>query len=217
MRFDGYWDNYYWDIINTAEGVIIDEPADEEKKEKPTKTTFTICDFSSDKVEFHTSSLYNPLPFFVITPDMTETIKVLKDLKLYEAVTKTPDFVSAKISPAGICYDGALDSPYGSPKSFFSRYFLTSYTSTTFQLVDENGNPIRDDYRRYHKNVGSEFDGYVTNDIKDVQKLLRYAYTAYEQDDPESGYFVTFYTSNGDSSLCFIPENKLPSEFKIKL
>ncbi len=217
MRFDGYWENYYWDIVNPAEGVFLDEPADEGKKEKPKKTTFTVYDFSSDKVEFHTSSLYNPLPFFVITPDMTETIKVLKDLKLYEAVTKTPDFVSAKISPAGICYDGALDSPYGSPKSFFSRYFLTSYTSTTFQLVDENGNPVRDDYRRYHKNVGSEFDGYVTNDLKDVEKLLRYAYTAYEQDDPESGYFVTFYTSNGDSSLCFIPENKLPSEFKIKL
>ena len=61
------------------------------------------------------------------------------------------------------------------------------------------------------------FDGFITNEVKDVEKLLRYAYTAYEQDSTDSGYFVTFYTSTCDTSLCFIPENKLPQEFKVKL
>ena len=216
MQFDGQWDNYYWNIIETATGVI-DE--DTEKKDPPKlkKTTFTINEFSSDKLEFHNSSFYNPLPFFTITPDMTETIQVLKDMKLYNDLTRTPDFVSAKICRSSACYESIFNSYGSNTESYFSRYFLASYTSSTYQLRDENGNPIHDDYRRYAKNVGTEFNGYVTNDAKDVEKLLRYSYTAYVQDDPETGYYVTFYTSTGDMALCFIPENKLPSEFKIKL
>ena len=92
---------------------------------------------------------------------------------------------------------------------------MTAYTSSSFEQLDEFGNPI--DYSgRYSETIDQKFNGVVTNDIKDVQKLLRYSYTAYEQDSTDSGYFVTFYTSTGDTSLCFIPENKLPSEFKIK-
>ena len=94
---------------------------------------------------------------------------------------------------------------------------MSTYTSSSYTRVDENGNPVEDDYGNYNETIDEIFDGYVTNSGKDVEKLLRYAYTAYEQDNPDSGYFVTFYTSTGDTSLCFIPENKLPQEFKVKL
>ena len=144
---------------------------------------------------------------------MTETIKILKQLKIYDDLIKTPDFVSAKILKADECYD-EIYKKEGDIEKYFSRYFMTAYTSSSFENLDEYGNPI--DYGRYSETIDQKFNGVVTNDIKDVQKLLRYSYTAYEQDSTDSGYFVTFYTSTGDTSLCFIPENKLPSEFKIK-
>ena len=157
--------------------------------------------FSSDKVDFYVSSQYNPMPFFVITPDMDETIKVLKDFKLYDELTKTPDFVSAKIIPASVAYEGAFVTDFGNIQDYFSRYFISTYTSSTYTNVDEHGNPVIDDWRRYSTTIDTKFDGFVTNEVKDVEKLLRYAYTAYEQDDTDSGYFITFYTSTGDTSL----------------
>ncbi|MBE6752478.1 MAG: ABC transporter permease [Ruminococcaceae bacterium] len=217
MRFEGNWSNVYWGIIDNANGWSTDEPTDKKEPVKLKKSKITMNGFSSDKVDFYISSQYNPAPFFVITPDMTETIKVLKDLKLYDELTKTPDFVSAKIIPSSVAYEGAFASEFGDVQHYFSRYFISTYTSSTYTNVDEHGNPVIDDWRRYSTTIDTMFDGYVTNDIKDVEKLLRYSYTAYEQDDTDSGYFVTFYTSTGDTSLCFIPENKLPQEFKVKL
>jgi hypothetical protein len=145
---------------------------------------------------------------------MTETIELLKKFKIYDDIVKTPDFVSAKILKASECYNEIYKSEYDDVEKYFSRYFMTAYTSSSFENVDEFGNPI--EWNRYSETVDQKFNGYVTNDMKDVEKLLRYSYTAYEQDSTDSGYFVTFYTSTGDTSLCFIPENKLPSEFKIK-
>ncbi len=217
MRFEGNWNNVYWGIIDNANGWTADDTTDKKDPVKLKKTKITMNGFSSDKVDFYVSSQYNPMPFFVITPDMDETIKVLKDFKLYDELTKTPDFVSAKIIPASVAYEGAFVSEFGDIQHYFSRYFMTTYTSSTYTNVDEHGNPVIDDWRRYQTTIDSTFDGFVTNEVKDVEKLLRYAYTAYEQDDTDSGYFVTFYTSTGDTSLCFIPENKLPQEFKVKL
>lgn len=217
MRFEGNWSNVYWGIIDTANGWTTDDVTDKKEPVKLKKTKITMNGFSSDKVNFYVSSQYNPTPFFVITSDMKETIKVLKDFKLYDELTKTPDFVSAKIIPASVAYEGAFVADFGDIQHYFSRYFMTTYTSSTYTNVDEHGNPIKDDWRRYQNTIDTMFDGYVTNEVKDVEKLLRYAYTAYEQDDTDSGYFVTFYTSTGDTSLCFIPENKLPAEFKVKL
>ena len=217
MRFEGNWNNVYWGIIDNANGWSTDDTTDKKDPVKLKKTKITMNGFSSDKVDFYVSSQYNPMPFFVITPDMDETIKVLKDFKLYDELTKTPDFVSAKIIPASVAYEGAFVTDFGNIQDYFSRYFISTYTSSTYTNVDEHGNPVIDDWRRYSTTIDTKFDGFVTNEVKDVEKLLRYAYTAYEQDDTNSGYFVTFYTSTGDTSLCFIPENKLPQEFKVKL
>ena len=217
MRFEGNWNNVYWGIIDNANGWSTDDTTDKKDPVKLKKTKITMNGFSSDKVDFYVSSQYNPMPFFVITPDMDETIKVLKDFKLYDELTKTPDFVSAKIIPASVAYEGAFVTDFGNIQDYFSRYFISTYTSSTYTNVDEHGNPVIDDWRRYSTTIDTKFDGFVTNEVKDVEKLLRYAYTAYEQDDTDSGYFITFYTSTGDTSLCFIPENKLPQEFKVKL
>ncbi len=217
MRFEGNWSNVYWGIIDNANGWSTDDTTEKTEPLKLKKTKITMNGFSSDKVDFYVSSQYNPTPFFVITPDMDETIKVLKDFKLYDELTKTPDFVSAKIIPASVAYEGAFVTDFGNIQDYFSRYFISTYTSSTYTNVDEHGNPVKDDWRRYSTTIDTKFDGFVTNEVKDVEKLLRYAYTAYEQDDTDSGYFVTFYTSTGDTSLCFIPENKLPAEFKVKL
>lgn len=208
MKFEGDFYSEYWATLETNST----EETKKEEKKKP-KTHFDLCEFSSDQLDHFTSSFYNPQPFFVITTDMTETIKILKQFKIYDDLIKTPDFVSAKILKADECYD-EIYKKEGDIEKYFSRYFMTAYTSSSFENLDEYGNPI--DYGRYSETIDQKFNGVVTNDIKDVQKLLRYSYTAYEQDSTDSGYFVTFYTSTGDTSLCFIPENKLPSEFKIK-
>ncbi|MBO7179800.1 MAG: ABC transporter permease [Clostridia bacterium] len=211
MRFEGNYDSSYWEIIDTANGWTDTEHSPQKEEQKLKKTQISISDFSSDKADFYISSYYNPYPFFVITPDMAETIKVLKDFKLYDELTKTPDFVSAKIIPSSIAYEGAFVTGFGDVQNYFSRYFISTYTAKGYTNVDE------DDWSRYNTTIDTKFDGFVTNSSKDVEKLLRYAYTAYEQDSTDSGYFVTFFTSTGDTSLCFIPENKLPSEFKVKL
>ena len=211
MKFEGDFYEEYWATLETNTN-----ETDKEKPEKlKPKTNFELCQFSSNQLDHFTSSNYNPYPFFVITEDMTETIELLKKFKIYDTLIKTPDFVSAKILKASVCYDEIYKKEYDNIEKHFSRYFMTAYTSSSFKQLDEFGNPI-DDYGRYSETIDQKFNGVVTNDIKDVQKLLRYSYTAYEQDSPNSGYFVTFYTSTGDTSLCFIPENKLPSEFKIK-
>ena len=217
MRFEGNWSEVYWEIIDNANGWTPDENYDKKEPVKLKKTKITMNDFSSDKATFYDSCFYTPHPFFVITPDMTETIKLLKELKLYDVLTKTPDFVSAKIIPSADCFHEVFSTPYGDLSEDCTRYFMSTYTSSSYTRVDENGNPVEDDYGNYNETIDEIFDGYVTNSGKDVEKLLRYAYTAYEQDNPDSGYFVTFYTSTGDTSLCFIPENKLPQEFKVKL
>lgn len=208
MKFEGDFYSEYWATLETNST----EETKKEEKKKP-KTHFDLCEFSSDQLDHFTSSCYNPHPFFAITEDMTETIELLKKFKIYDTLIKTPDFVSAKILKASVCYEEVYKKE-GDIEKYFSRYFMTAYTSSSFEKLDEYGNPI--DYGRYSETIDQKFNGVVTNDIKDVQKLLRYSYTAYEQDSTDSGYFVTFYTSTGDTSLCFIPENKLPSEFKIK-
>jgi hypothetical protein len=210
MKFEGDFYTEYWATLETNS----DETTKENEIKKKPKTKFELCEFSSDQLDHYTSSFYNPQPFFVITPDMTETIELFKKLKIYDDIIKTPDFVSAKILKASECYNEIYKSEYDDVEKYFSRYFITAYTSSSFENVDEFGNPI--EWNRYSETVDQKFNGYVTNDMKDVEKLLRYSYTAYEQDSTDSGYFVTFYTSTGDTSLCFIPENKLPSEFKIK-
>lgn len=187
-------------------------------KVKP-KTKWEFSDYSSDQgIDVFYSSVWNPHPFVAITSDMTETIKFLKDIKIYDELTKTPDFVSAEIMPSSLCYEAIEnEAPYNRDMlQYSSRYFLTAYTASDYKALDEMGNPIIDPYKRYSKGIDEVVNGYVTSDQKDVDVLLRYAYTAYEQDSTDTGYFVTFYTSTGDTSLCFIPENKLPQKFKIK-
>lgn len=208
IKFEGDFYSEYWATLETNSN----EETKKEEKKKP-KTKFELCEFSSDQLDHFTSSFYNPQPFFVITEDMTETIELLKKFKLYNNLIKTPDFVSAKILKASDCYEEVYKKE-GDIEKYFSRYFMTAYTSSSFEQVDEFGNII--DYGRYSETIDQKINGVVTNEIKDVEKLLRYAYTAYEQDSTDSGYFITFYTSTGDTSLCFIPENKLPAEFKIK-
>lgn len=218
MRFDSNWNSIYWGIIDDAYGFVSDDTsAEDENNTKLNTTQITMNDFSSDKATLYNSSVYNPNPFFVITPDMTETIQVLKDFELYDELTQTPDFVSAKIIPSANCYSEAFSTAYGDFSRYCTRYFISTYTSSSYTRLDEFGDPVVDDYSDYNETIDEIFDGLITNDIKDVEKLLRYSYTAYEQDSADSGYFVTFYTSTGDTSLCFIPENKLPQEFKVKL
>ncbi|MBR2876920.1 MAG: hypothetical protein IKC01_07270 [Clostridia bacterium] len=213
MRFEGDYYSAYWGILESASTGTAETK--EEKSKGPKESTFIFQDFSSGFNDVYTSSVYNAYPFFTITSDMAQTIKVLKELKLYSTLTKTPDFVSAKITSAKSCYEGIYKDT--DVKRYYSRYFITTYIANPSTMLDEFGNPEDTSYSRFNGTVDQDYEGYTTNDLKDVEKLLRHAFTAYEQDSTDSGYFVTFYTSDGDKSLCFIPENRLPQEFKIKL
>ena len=59
---------------------------------------------------------------------MTETIELLKKFKIYDTLIKTPDFVSAKILKASVCYDEVYKKEHDNiEKHFYSKIFLMKY------------------------------------------------------------------------------------------
>lgn len=167
------------------------------------ETTVTESDYSAkytDDVWY--GSLWNPGFSTHITADMTNTIQVLKDIGLYDKLTTAPEFVSAEVIDAETAFDTMHYEDYFKYGTF-SRCYLAKYSSATA--------PSGQDWSNYENILESETDGTVVTDKNTINELMKCSYTVYEQDDVDKGWFVSFKTADGNSSLCYIPEGKLPT------
>lgn len=164
--------------------------------------------FSAKYEEFPDSSPWSPSFITYITSDMTNTIQTLKDIGLYEKLCATPEFVSAEVMDAQTAFDATIGQDSYLLDSL-SRCFLSTYSSAK-STVDGQ------DWLFYDKTVDSIVDGTVVTDKAVIAELLKNSYTIYEQDETDMGWFVSFRTANGDVSLCYIPEGKLPNGITVK-
>lgn len=170
------------------------------------QSEITETPFSAKHTEFSTSSVWQPNFSTHITSDMTNTIKVLKDMGIYDKLGVSPEFVSAEVMDAQSVYDEV----YGKEiymQANNSRSFLSSFTSSTPTTPGQ-------DWYYYDTSVDTLVDGTVVTDKNTISELMNCAYTVYEQDDIDKGWFVSFKTADGSTSLCYIPEGKLPASVK---
>lgn len=164
--------------------------------------------FSAKYSEFNYSSAWQPSFFVHVTSDMTNTIQTLKDMGLYEKLCTAPEFVSAEIMNAQAAFDASIGQDAYLNESL-SRCFLSKFSSAK-STVDGQ------DWVLYDQIVDTIVDGTVITDKAVIDNLLKNSYTVYEQDETDMGWFVSFKTANGDKSLCYIPEGRLPAGITVK-
>lgn len=173
----------------------------------PEKTAVEESVFSVRYSDFLYSNPWNPYFSTHITEDMTNTIKLLKEIGIYEKMTATPAYISAEVIPANEVYEIAFgQDDYIMPG--ITRCFVTTYSSVKSTIAHEG------DYARYEDTVGTKANNTIYTEKSVISDLVKNCRTVYEQDDIDKGYFVSFKTENGDTSLCFIPEGKLPKSVK---
>ncbi len=173
----------------------------------PEKTEVEESVFSVRYSDFLYSNPWNPYFSTHITEDMTNTVKLLKEIGIYEKMTATPTYISAEVIPANEVYEIAFGQDnYIMPR--ITRCFVTTYSSVKSTIAHEG------DYARYEDTVGTKANNTIYTDKSIINDLVKNCRTVYEQDDIDDGYFVSFKTENGDTSLCFIPDGKLPSSIK---
>lgn len=169
----------------------------------PEKTEIEETAFSARFSDFLYSSPWNPYFNTHITESMTNTVAVLKELGLYDKLIAAPEFITAEV----ISCDTAYEYYIGNDTymlSRMSRCFLTKYSSVVSTIHQEG------DWTRYENTLGSVTNEEIYTDKAVIAELIKNSYTVYEQDDYDKGWFVSFRTENGDTSLCYIPEGKLP-------
>lgn len=176
----------------------------------PAQGTSVITEkpFSAKYEEFPEASPWYPSFNTFITSDMTNTIQTLKDIGLYEKLCAAPEFVSAEVMDAQVAFDATMGQDDLYLQKSLSRCFLSTFSAAK-STVDGQ------DWLFYDKTVDSVVTGTVVTDKAVINELLKNSYTIYEQDDTDMGWFVSFRTANGDVSLCYIPEGKLPSAVKV--
>ena len=89
-----------------------------------------------------------------------------------------------------------------------TRCFSTMYSAAKSTISQEG------DWTRYEDTVGIKANNTIYTDKTIIGELVKNCRTVYEQDDIDDGCFVSFKTENGDTSICFIPDGKLPSSIK---
>lgn len=172
----------------------------------PEQTDFTVNEFSAKYGEFYFSSVWQPNFFAYITTDMTNTIQLLKDMGIYEQMTAAPEFVSAEVMDAQEVYNTIATGEYSYVVDRNSNLFITAYTSSK---------PVgNQDWTMYDKTIESMVNGKTINDAAVIDELVKASYTVYAQTDKTEGWFVALKTANGDISLCYIPDGKLPASAK---
>lgn len=164
--------------------------------------------FSAKYSEFNISSPSQPGFFIYITTDMTNTVQALKDIGLYEKLCTAPEFVSAEVMAAQAAFDASIGQDSYLLTSI-SRCFLSKYSSAKSSVDGQ-------DWVFYEKTVDEIITGTVVTDKAVIDELLKNSYTVYEQDKTDMGWFVSFTTANGDKSLCYIPDGKLPSSVSVR-
>lgn len=169
----------------------------------PEKTEIAENVFSARFSEFLASNPWSPYFNTHITADMTNTVALLRELGLYDRIIASPEFITAEVIPAAV----ALEH-YVSNDTYIlevsSICFVTKYSSVESTIQQEG------DWTRYEKTLGSMANEEIYTDKAVIAELLKNSYTVYEQDDVDKGWFVSFKTENGDTSICYIPEGKLP-------
>lgn len=190
-------------------GFIMYSYGDEELNAQtaPLKTEISETVFSARFSDFLYSNPWAPYFNTHITADMTNTVKLLKEIGVYEKMTKTPEFISAEVIPASEVFEIVFGND-GYLMPSLSRCFVSSYSSAKSTVSQEG------DWTRYEETVGTKANNTIYTDKTIINELVKNCRTVYEQDDIDNGYFVSFKTDNGDTSLCFIPDGKLPSSIK---
>ncbi len=175
-------------------------------EDAPEQTEFTVNEFSAKYSEFYYSSVWNPNFFAYITTDMTNTIQLLKDIGIYEQMTAVPEFVSAEVMDAQEVYNAIATGEYSYVVDRNSNLFQTAYTSAT---------PVgNQDWRNYDYTIDTMVNGKTIKDAAVLDELVKCSYTVYAQTDKTEGWFVSLKTADGSTSLCYIPEGKLPAGAK---
>lgn len=160
--------------------------------------------FSARYDDIMSINVYNSLFSTFITTDMTNTINVLKDLGLYDKLVASPTFVSATVFDAQTVFDSTIaEETYILNGS--TRYFVSKYSSAK---------PTNGQDWEYYDCQLNKLQATPITDKKVIEQLLACSYTAYEQDNIDTGDFVVFKTAEGDELLCFIPEGKMPANIK---
>lgn len=172
----------------------------------PEQTEITVDDFSAKYSEFYYSSVWQPNFFAYITTDMTNTIQLLKDIGIYEQMIAVPEFVSAEVMDALEVYNTIATGEYSYVVDRNSNLFQTAYTSSK---------PVgNQDWTTYDATIDSMVEGKMIKDAAVLDELVKCSYTVYAQTEKTEGWFVSFKTADGSTSLCYIPEGKLPTGAK---
>lgn len=190
-------------------GFIMFSYGDEELNAQtaPLKTEMTETVFSARFSDFLYSNPWSPYFNTHITEDMTNTVKLLKEIGIYEKITKAPEFISAEVIPANEAYEIVFANDiYLMPS--LTRCFSTMYSAAKSTISQEG------DWTRYEDTVGIKANNTIYTDKTIIGELVKNCRTVYEQDDIDDGCFVSFKTENGDTSICFIPDGKLPESIK---
>ncbi len=172
----------------------------------PAKTAVTEEIFSAKYSDFLISNPWSPYFNTHITADMTNTIKLLREIGIYDKMITAPEFITAEVIPAEEAFGIAYENNDRHLLKSISRCFITNYSAEQSTISKEG------DWQRYQQTIGVIANQEIYTDKAVIGKLLANAYTVYEQDEIDKGWFVSFRTENGDTSLCYIPEGKLPSE-----
>ena len=139
---------------------------------------------------------------------MINTIQALKDMDLYDKLCATPEFISAEIMNAREVFDASFGQDAYIIDSI-SRCFLSKYSTAKPTVAGQ-------DWAWYDQTIDEIVTGTVVTDKTVIDKLVKNSYTVYEQDEPGMGWFVSLKTANGDRSLCYIPEGKLPTSISVR-
>ena len=169
------------------------------------ETTAEEMQFSAQYTEFMYQSPWNTCFGTHITTDMTNTIKVLEILGLYDKMIADPEFISAEVITAAEAYDTIHFANY------YDDFYLEN-ESRCFTGFYSSGKPTVEgqDWTYYSGILDEKTDNTIIKDKETIKKLADCSFTLYEQDSPDSGHFVSFRTADGGSYLRFIPDGKLP-------
>lgn len=173
----------------------------------PAETLIAEYPYSAQYSQFLDSTAWSPYFNTHITEDMTNTVHLLKEWGLYEKLIKAPEFVSAEVIPAETALEIYLaDMPYSLHS--MSRCFITRFSSVKSTMRNEG------DWKQYELTLGDAANEKVYTDKETISSLLDASYTLYVQDNPDKGSFVSFTTAEGNTSLTFIPDGRLPDSLK---
>lgn len=173
-------------------------------EDAPEQTVITASNYSAKYAEFCPASVWQPNFLTYITTDMTSTIQLLKEFGIYEQMIAAPEFITAEVIDATDAYNMVMLGEYSYMAERYSNLFLTSYSSAE----SPTGNQ---DWITYDQQIDSMVNGKIMTDKAVISELMKNAFTVYAQTDNYEGNLVAFKTADGSTSLCYIPEGKLPA------